>query len=485
MDPSQTERLLRERRTKIVATLGPASSDEGVIEDLVACGVNVFRLNMSHGDHELYRVLFARVQRAARRQRRLIGVLADLAGPKIRVGRFKTGFIDLAAGDLVTITTRAVLGDAGLIVSQYAALARDVEPGSRILLDDGNLELLVESLEETEIMCRVVTGGRLLERKGMNLPGVNISTPALTEKDRRDARFALDLGVDFIGLSFVRRAADVVALRELLSGSGRTAWIVAKIEKPEALDDIDAILEASDAIMVARGDLGVELLPERVPIVQEELVDRARRASKPVIVATQMLESMIERPRPTRAELTDVANAVRSGADAIMLSGETAIGRYPISAVKIMDSVARQTERYLFSHGAFGTFDQYTPTAPEPAGAKAVVRTLAEAAALLSRQLSIVAVIVVAPHARSARIMSSSRPAAPMVAVSGDASVLKLACLTWGTLPFESAQVELTDSESLAQAVNAELDLAAPGDQVLVLRAASDREASLTVVTLA
>src|SRR5262245_12255075 len=343
--------LLKRRRTKIVATLGPASSDPGAIEQLIAAGVDVFRLNMSHGTHAEHRAAYDRVRAAAAQRDAPVAVLVDLCGPKLRVGRFAGGRIDLTAGEQVVVTTRDVPGEPGLIPSQYEALAEDVRPGDRILLDDGLLELRVERVEGTEVGCQVVHGGVLRVRNGMNLPGVDVSAPSFTEKDREDTRFALEIGADFVALSFVRRASDLDELNALVAGS-RGAHVIAKIETPEALDAIDEILDACDAIMVARGDLGVEMPPEIVPIAQRRLLARARAKNKPAIVATQMLESMVQNAQPTRAEVSDVSTAVFAGADAVMLSAETASGAHPVAAVEMMDRVSRQVEGYQWSEGA-------------------------------------------------------------------------------------------------------------------------------------
>jgi pyruvate kinase len=304
----------------------------------------------------------------------------------------------------------------------------------------------------------------------MNLPGVNVSAPSLTDKDKEDARFALGLGVDFIALSFVRRASDVEDLRALVRASGKDVPIISKIEKPEALENIDAVLAASDAIMVARGDLGVEMPPQEVPNIQEELVDLARARNKPVIVATQMLESMIGSPRPTRAEVTDVANAVRSGADAVMLSGETASGSYPIEAVKMMDTIVRQTESYLFFHGAFSSFDAYTPTLEKPKPPIPVETAVANAAALLSRELLVQGIVAFTRSGRSMVVMSSARPAAPLVAVSPDPAVARFGCLMWGVVPVTVAESDLRDPNALAIRLAGDLGLAKEKQAILLVR---------------
>jgi pyruvate kinase len=458
--------LLKNRRTKIVATLGPASGDVATVTRLVAAGVNAFRLNMSHGDHDGHRAVLARVRDAARAAGRHVAVLADLAGPKIRVGRFAGGSIELHEGAEVVVTVRDVEGGPGLIPSQYAALAGDVGAGDRILLADGALELSVESVAGTEIRCRVSQGGTLGDRKGINLPGVAVSAPCLTDKDRADARFMLGLGVDYLGLSFVRSAADVAVLQALIAGSGQRAGVVAKIERPEALTETDGIVAASDAIMVARGDLGVELPPEQVPIAQAQLIDHARRAGKPVIVATQMLESMIENARPTRAEVADVAGAVFAGADAVMLSGETASGAFPVQTVQMMDSIARQTEGYQWQQGAFdisGHIDRGEP--PIPFG-----DAMARCTAQLSRDLRVHAIVVISRGGMSAATLCAGRPAAPVVALSPSPQACRRMSLMWGAIPLEVEPAALDDAPALARRIACDLDLAAPGDYILMVR---------------
>jgi len=475
---------LKYRRTKIVATLGPSSNDVNTIERLIRAGANVFRLNMSHGDHDSHQKIYHRIRDAAEKFNKPIAVIADLSGPKIRVGDFISGQIELMEGDSITITTRDVEGHPGLIPSQYKGLAHDVEKESRILLDDGNIELRVESVNDTEIKCRVVNGGVLRNHKGMNLPGVNISAPSLTENDRRDAQFALGLGVDFLALSFVRRKSDVEALRSLVSESGVYAAIISKIEKPEALTNINEIMDVSDAIMVARGDLGVELPPQSVPIAQDQLVDLARLYRKPVIIATQMLESMIDHQRPTRAEVTDVSNAVRSGADAIMLSAETASGKHPVKSVEMMDIISRQAEGYLWRQGAFGTLirkdDKDRPIPIEDA--------IAESTAHLSRDLLVRSILVISIQGRSVAVMSSSRPAAPIVGISTDAKTSNIESLLWGVIPITVEQVDLDNFQPVVKGIVKKLGLARKGQNVLVVRGFSNDPEhnfpSVTVVTI-
>ncbi len=457
---------LKHRRTKIVATLGPRSDDTGSIRELLQAGVDVFRLNMSHGDPAGHRTSYQRIREAAHGVDRPTAVLVDLAGPKIRVGRFEHGSVRLHAGDPVTVTTRDVLGHAGLIPSQYEGLARDVAPGDHVLLADGVIELRVERVAGTEIHCVVLHGGELSDRKGINLPGVDVSAPSFTDKDRRDARFALELGADFLALSFVRRASDVHELKSLIDEAGRVTPIIAKIEKPEALARYDEILDAADGIMVARGDLGVELPPERVPVAQRHLIDRARAKNKPVIVATQMLESMVVNTRPTRAEVADVSHTVSSGADAVMLSAETATGAHPRLAVEMMDRIARQTEGYLWTQGAFEAFTRDSRREPPLPFGDAVARSTA----LLSRDLLVRAIVVISESGMSAATVSAARPAAPVVAVSPHASTCRKMSLYWGIVAVPVSPENLADPAALARRLTRELELAEPGQFVLTVR---------------
>ena len=458
--------LLKMRRTKIVATLGPASDTTEKIERLVAAGVDMFRLNMSHGSHEQHAANLARVRQAANDAKRPIAVLADLCGPKIRVGKFPDGGIDLVPGAEVVVTTRRVAGEPGLIPSQYTALAEDVHPGARVLLADGVMELRVESVTGTEVTCRVVQGGRLTDRKGINLPDVEVSAPSLTEKDRADASFILDQGVDFLALSFVRRREDMDQLRTLMSAYQRQAALVAKIERPEALSDIDGILDASDAIMIARGDLGVELPPEQVPAIQQQLLDRARQRNNPVIVATQMLESMVSNSRPTRAEVTDVSHSVAVGTDAVMLSAETAAGKYPVEAVEMMDRIARQAEAHLWRQEAFGSLTLSGDDTPPIAFGTAVARSTA----LLSRDLKVRAVVVMSESGMSAGTMSSARPAAPIIAISSNASTCRRMALSWGAIPVQVQQEDLEDRTELSRNIVSDIGLAEPGSYILLVQ---------------
>jgi len=472
--------LLKRRRTKIVATIGPACHEPAMIERLVKAGVNVFRLNMSHGDHAFHRCAHERIRAVASALGEPVATMADLCGPKMRVGRFPAGKIGLAPGQRVVVTTRDVPGEPGLIPSQYQDLHEDVYAGDRILLDDGLIELKVEDVAGTEVVCSVVHGGTLKDCKGMNLPGVNVSAPAMTDKDWEDARFSLGLGVDFLALSFVRRAAHVSELQEFVRQSGVPARIIAKIEMPEALEEIDAILDVSDSIMVARGDLGVELPPELVPIAQRQLVVQARARHRPVIVATQMLESMVEHPRPTRAEVSDVSTAVFAGADAVMLSAETASGAYPVEAVEVMDRVARRVEACLWAEGAFGGFSQFADLDPPIAFQPAIGRTIAQ----LSRDLRVRTVVVHSESGTTANVASAARPAAPVVAASALAHTCRQMNLLWGVIPVQLESAE--PAHELAPRLARQLGLAEAGQYVLALGGVGDnskRQTPIVTVT--
>ncbi len=471
--------LLLNRRTRIIATLGPSSSDDDTLRQLILCGVNVFRLNMSHGDHAGHRLAFEAIHRVADSLAMPVAVLADLCGPKIRTGRFPGDEMRLEEGAEVMVSTTADIGGDGVIVSQYNALAEDVSEGDCILLADGVFELKVLSKSDSEVRCQVVHGGLLGNNKGINLPGVNVSAPSLTDKDRDDARFALSLGVDYIALSFVRTADDIAALRSLIDETGGSARIIAKIEKPEALTNAESILEATDAMMIARGDLGVELPPEQVPTAQAQLIRMALTAGKPVIVATQMLESMITQSRPTRAEVTDVSYAVESFADAVMLSAETAAGQFPVEAVEMMDRIARQTEAQLWSSDEYGIRTINT-SPPVP-----LWNVIADATARMSRDLRARAVMVITRSGKSADIVSTARPAAPIVAITHQVSVYRRLCLRWGVIPVLNEGVGSVNPNVLARNLAVDLGLASAGEYVLLVRGFhGEQERNLPSVTV-
>jgi pyruvate kinase len=452
------------RRTKIVATIGPASRERKVLESLAQAGVDVVRLNFSHGEHEQHLEVMQATREIAAHLGRPIALLQDLSGPKIRIGRLKDDKpVELREGARVTITTdESIEGTDKIISTTYEPLPRDVSPRDRILLDDGNLELRVVRASLHEVECEVVDGGWLKPKKGMNLPGVKLSTPALTEKDRRDLAFGVKNGVDYVALSFVRQAADVSECKALVKSLGGTCPVIAKIEKREAIDDLAAILEAADGVMVARGDLGVELSTEEVPTLQKRIIERANEAGKVVITATQMLESMVDNPRPTRAEASDVANAILDGTDGIMLSAETASGRYPVEAVATMARIALYTEE---QYGIFRTPERVSiPTASVVANALArVARTVAE-------ELGCKLIIAFTESGTTAHLLSTYRPRAPIAAVTYNPDTYRRLGLWWGVVPVKSEFVETTDEmivkgETLLKAQG----LVAKGDTVLML----------------
>jgi pyruvate kinase len=479
---------LQRRRTKIVATVGPASREPATLEALIQAGVNVFRLNLAHGEHIEHRTTYERIRAAAERSGLPVAILADLCGPKMRVGKIKDGPVSLQVGDVVTVTTRNVEGGRDLIPVSYEGLPNDVRANDRILINDGLVELRVQDIQGSNIRCEVQSAGLVGDRKGVNLPGVPLSFATLTDQDRIDAHFALDLGVDFLALSFVRRAEDVADLKKLISGAGHLTPVIAKIERPEALTVIDEVLECADGLMVARGDLGVELPPEAVPIVQQGLMQRARYQGKPIIVATQMLESMVQHPRPTRAEVSDVSHAVFGGADAVMLSAETAAGAYPLRAVQMMDRVARQVEGWQWVNGAFASLDNAPPVPVDGTGQQAVSMPLrqgvARSTAQLARELRVKAVVVRSRGGRSARVVAATRPAAPVLALTQDPSVVRQLNLLWGVIPQEVTPAEFDDPKETARRLTQDMGLAGPDDVILLLAGFGKSEPTLTILSV-
>ena len=476
--------LLKQRRTKIVATVGPASRAPETLRALIEAGVNVFRLNMSHGTHAEHAAAIAAIREQAAALGTHIGILADLCGPKIRTGRFEHSPLRLEEGAEVTVTTREVVGNERVIPSQYAGLANDVRAGDRILINDGAVELEVLDKDGTEIRCRVRHGGTIGDKKGINLPGVQVSAPSLTEKDIADAEFALAQQVDFIALSFVRTRADVVSLLRIVDEATWRPAVIAKIEKPEALENATEILQVADGIMVARGNLGVELPPEQVPLSQSQLVMAARLYDKPVIVATQMLESMISAARPTRAEVTDVSQAVASGADAIMLSGETAAGEFPVEAVQTMDRIARQTESYQF-HTRAVRHGVHTDALH---GHLSAGDAVASAAAHLVTDTQARAVVVISMNGITAMTIAAARPDAPMIVVCRDAAVCRRVALLWGVVPLLDESVGVENPNFVARRVAREAGLASLGHYVVLVRGFHNESAlntpSITLLTV-
>jgi pyruvate kinase len=450
-------------RTKIVATLGPATTSSETIHELVAAGLDVARINMSHGTHDQHRTMIARVREAATTRQRPVGILVDLQGPKIRVGRLLEPVHLVPGQEVVLVPEGAQL--LGEIPTTYPQLAGDLGPGDQVLLDDGLLELVCIGTEGDRSRFRVVRGGLLQSGKGINIPTGNLSASSLTPKDLEDLEFALDEGVEFVGLSFVRERDDVEALRTLVSGR---ALLVAKIEMARALGAIDEILDAADLAMVARGDLGVELPFEQVPLVQKRLIQQANFHARPVITATQMLESMIEHPRPTRAEASDVANAVLDGTDAVMLSGETAVGKYPVEAVKALVRIVGEIE----SNGVLASGPRYMDTTDHRLRSGATPREHAVASATVesARHLGAPAVMVITRSGFSARLVSSHRPPVPIFAVTTDAKTWRELAAVWGVWPVLAQDVAVS-YEALTEfgkRTILEAEVGSPGDSILV-----------------
>lgn len=426
------------RKAKIVSTLGPSSSTVEQITRLVDAGVDIFRLNFSHGSNDDKARVIEIIRTVAERRKKALGILADLQGPKIRTGRMENGALPLRKGDSLAITTDEVLGRKGLISTIYQSLPTDVKPGSRILLDDGLIEFKVHSVSGNTVHCTVVEGGILKDLKGINLPGVNVSSPSLTEKDRKDLAFCLAKRVDYIALSFVRKAEDVEELKRIIHDHGLSIPVVAKIEKPEAIRNFDAILKVTDAVMVARGDLGVEINAEKVPLIQKKIIRACNEAGKPVITATQMLESMILHPRPTRAETSDVANAIMDGTDAVMLSGETASGAYPVEAVRTMVKIASDVES--------SNLWQRPVLAGSHKG-MTVAGAVAEAACHAAAAVNAKAIVVFTQSGGTAALIAKNRPQLPIIAFASSEEIRRRLSLFWGVRSQPVGAMSNTDQQ--------------------------------------
>lgn len=450
------------RNTKIVSTLGPASGSVETIGALLDAGTGVVRLNFSHGNHEQHAQTIEHIRAAAKSRRRLIPIIADLQGPKIRTGAAEgRGAIEAAAGHTLRLTSQPS-PDAESVCIDYPFLSEDVQLNDAILIDDGAIELRVRKIEGTDVLTEVITGGSILPRKGVNIPGASLQLPSLTGKDKRDLDFALGQGVDYVALSFVRSGEDVQALRDMVDQAGAHAHVIAKLEKPQALEHLKEILDISDGVMVARGDLGVELSPWQVPIEQKRIINEASRARKPVITATQMLQSMVGHPTPTRAEASDVANAVFDGSDALMLSGETAVGRYPVESVQMM---ARIIENAEASRGEFTA----RPAAMEDSQgdlSAAVARSASELAAGLGAKY----IVVYSESGYTARLVSKYRPQCPILGLSRHEHVCRKMKLLWGVRSKILPQV--ADLDALVAAADAlllELGWVQRGDLICVV----------------
>ena len=418
------------RRAKIICTVGPASNSEETLRHLLRLGMDVARLNFSHGSHEEHARNVERIRKAARKEGRTVCILQDLQGPKIRTGRLKSHEPALLkSGSVVTITSKDILGTPELIATTFTGLAREVTAGARILLSDGLIELRVRRVRGDDVECDVVNGGLLGEHQGINLPGIALTIPALTEKDRKDLEFGLKHDIDLIAISFVRSAADVREVKQLIAGHGADVPVIAKLEKPQALEQLEEIFEAADGVMVARGDLGVEMLPEQVPVIQKHVIKRAAEWRKPVIIATQMLESMIENPRPTRAEASDVANAIFDGTDAVMLSAETASGRYPGEAVAMMSRIVVEAEHHMMSLSEIRRRRHHQRLS--------VAEAICESIAHSAEDLPMGAIAIFTETGNTARMISKYRPRVGIFAFSHTAPVCNRMNLLWGVQPVQ------------------------------------------------
>ena len=429
------------RTTKIVATLGPSSNTHEAIGKLFDAGVDVFRLNASHGTHEDHATRLKIVREISNQREVHTGILLDLQGPKIRLGTFENGGCILSDGAEFIITTEKCTGNEKTASTSYSEFARDVKSGDRVLLADGSVELQVIASDEVAARCKVVSGGWIGDRKGINLPGVQVSTPSLTRKDKEDLLFGLEAGVDFVALSFVRKPSDVVRLRLYLEEKEKMIPIIAKIEKPEGWENLNEILQESDGVMVARGDLGVEMALEQVPFIQKAIIERARQHGKFVITATQMLETMIENSFPTRAEVSDIANAICDGTDAVMLSAETSSGKHPVEAAKMMARIAAEAENSMRPGGYRDLLKRINPT---------IAEIIADASYHAARTAGVAAIVVFTTSGSSARLIARYRPPTPIFAFTPSQDVARQLSLVYGVHPILAPQVLSTD-EMLAQ----------------------------------
>ncbi|MGZ7445192.1 pyruvate kinase [Paenibacillus sp. TH7-28] len=450
------------RKTKIVCTIGPSSESLENIKKLIMAGMNVARLNFSHGDFEEHGGRIKTIRQASAELGKSIAILLDTKGPEIRTGKLKEEPIELVQDEFITLTTEEILGDKNRISITYKELPGDVEAGSTILIDDGLIGLTVVDIQGTEIKCRIVNGGTIKSKKGVNVPGVDISLPGITEKDANDIKFGIEQGIDFIAASFVRKASDVLEIRQLLEKHNAThIQIISKIENQQGVDNLDEILEVSDGLMVARGDLGVEIPAEDVPLVQKRMIEKCNRVGKPVITATQMLDSMQRNPRPTRAEASDVANAIFDGTDAIMLSGETAAGKYPVESVLTMARIAEKAESGLEYREIFIKQSNAQQTT--------VTEAISQAVANSALELNAKAIITSTETGYTARMVSKYRPKAPIIAVTTEDQTLRRLALNWGVTPVKGQVASSTD-EMFDKAMKGGLDsgVVKEGDLVVI-----------------
>jgi pyruvate kinase len=427
------------KRTTIVATLGPASSKLSMVEKLVSAGADVFRLNFSHGEKEAHESVVKNIRTVEKRTGRPIGILMDLQGPKIRVGEMPAGGVVVQRRRELTISTRHFVGNETMVSTTYRNLPKDVKPGDTILIDDGNIELKVLGVRGEDVRCRVESGGKIVSHKGINLPGVPVSAPSLTKKDMEDLHFGLGLDVDFVAMSFVRHAEDIKILKSHIHKAGYDVPVIAKLERPEAISELDGILEVTDHVMIARGDLGVEMPPELVPEIQKSVIEKANMRCKGVITATQMLESMIKNKRPTRAEASDVANAVFDGSGGVMLSGETAMGTYPVEAVRMMSKIVTEAEKRVMKRPII----EPTKHLREAAGFSGAV---AHSAARAARELNAKAIFTFTQSGTTALLVSKYRPVCPIIGATMSQRIARRMSLYWGVHSVVSRKISSVQS---------------------------------------
>lgn len=451
------------KKTKVVCTIGPASGGVHRLSELVGAGMNVMRLNFSHGTHEEHQVRINDIREVMKKTGKIVAVLQDLSGPKIRVGSFKDKMIMLREGQKFTLTTQEVQGDENRVYINYHELPKEVKAGSVIMLDDGTKRLEVESVEGSEIVTKVMVGGRLTDHKGVNVPGANLSMKSLTDKDREDVKFGIKNNVDFVALSFVRRESDVKELREILNKAGSQAGIVAKVETPEALENIDAIIEASDAVMVARGDLAIEIPAEEVPLVQKLVIHKCNEVGKPVITATQMLESMLKNPVATRAEVSDVANAIIDGTDAVMLSEETALGDFPVEAVKMMTKIAQRVEKEVYTRDTIAEYGE----------SHGITDVVSQSAVRTAHNVGAKLIVALTRSGRTARMISRYKPAEAILALSDAPQMANRLILTFGCYPVAVPTFDKLDEiMEIARKVTMDNKLIRRGDKMVLVAGA-------------
>ncbi len=457
-----------QRRTKIVATIGPATSKPDVLRELILAGATTLRLNFSHGSHDDHQRSIRLIRQVSFELNQPVGILQDLQGPKIRLGKFEHGTITLKRGDRFTLTSEPVVCNQEMASVTYEPLADEVPENATILLDDGKVEMCVEAVDRDQrlLHCRVVVGGKLSNHKGVNFPGVYLSIKALTDKDRKDLMFGLDQGVDWVALSFVRNPQDVLEIKELISNANKSVPVIAKIEKHEAIEQMEAILSLCDGVMVARGDLGVELPAEDVPILQKRLIGIANRLGIPVITATQMLDSMVNNPRPTRAEISDVANAILDGTDAIMLSNETAVGQYPVEAVATMAKIAQRIEQ---ERSIWALPQTWADVDAAGVRKRSIPNAISQAVGNIAEQLGAAAIMTLTKTGSTARNVSKFRPKTPILAVTPHVDVARRLQLVWGVKPLLVLDLASTDQTSQAAlSIAQEQSLVAEGDLVVM-----------------